>query len=139
LKRIITALAVTAATVAAGVIAAPSAYAVTCYGDYCSGQDPEATGCSADAQPVVSARIPGTYAYVELRWSPTCKTNWARTSWNGESPSTQLRAVQCPTGYTQGYSSNNGSYWWTRMIYSPSMGVSAQWVGAPGSIGTSCA
>ncbi|WP_376741623.1 DUF2690 domain-containing protein [Amycolatopsis balhimycina] len=88
---------------------------------------------------VVSARIPGTSAYVDLRWSPTCKTNWARTNWNGESPSTQLRAVQCPTGYTQGYSRNNGSYWWSRMIYSPSMGVSAQWVGAPGSIGTSCA
>ncbi|MFJ1767911.1 DUF2690 domain-containing protein [Amycolatopsis sp. NPDC088138] len=138
MKKTVTSLALTAAVLGAGVIAAPAASAVTCYGDYCSGKDPESSGCSADAYTVVSARIPGTGSYVELRWSPTCKTNWARTSWNGDSPSTSLRAVQCATGYTQGYSTNNGSFWWSRMIYSPSLGVSARWSGSPGATATSC-
>ncbi|GLL05094.1 DUF2690 domain-containing protein [Dactylosporangium matsuzakiense] len=59
-----------------GAVAAGSpALAVTCYGDYCSGQDPESSGCSADATTTASARIWGTESYIELRWSPTCKTN----------------------------------------------------------------
>lgn len=122
---------------AAALALTPAAQAVTCYGDYCSGQDPEATACAADGRTVVSARIPGTYAYVELRWSPTCRTNWARTTWSGDAQNA-LRALQCATGYTQRYSSTNGTYSWTKMIYSPSLGVSAQWIGPPGSVGTSC-
>jgi hypothetical protein len=120
------------------VVAAPSAQAVTCYGDYCSGQDPEGSGCSADATTTAHARIPGTLVNVELRWSPTCKTNWARTTWDAD-PASALRAVQCPTGYTQGYSGTNGSFYWSKMIYSPSMGVSARWIGPPGSAWTACA
>lgn len=138
LRCVILAILIAVASLASSLLVAPAAQAVTCYGDYCSGRDPEATGCSADAYTVVSARIPGTYTHVELRWSPSCKTNWARTSWNAN-PQSALRAVQCPTGYTQGYSSTNGSYYWSRMIYSPNYGVSARWIGAPGSVGTSCA
>lgn len=136
-----------AAALAAGVLVPAAtgsvspASAVTCWGDYCSGKDPEASGCSADAYTVVSARIPSTYAYVELRWSPTCKTNWARvgSGYASMNPGA-LRAIQCATGYTQsGVVGNNGTYGWTRMIYSPRYGVSARWLGAPGSTATSCA
>jgi hypothetical protein len=139
LRRLVSIALVCIAALSGAVVTAPAAQAVTCYGDYCSGRDPEATGCSADAYTVVSARIPGTSAHVELRWSPTCRSNWARTAWNGSNPGSALRAVQCPTNYTQGYSGTNGSFWWSRMIYSPNLGVSAQWNGPPGSVGTSCA
>src|SRR4051812_45566343 len=79
--------------------AAPSANAASCYGDYCSGQDPQATGCANDAYTFASVRIPGTYSYVDLRWSPSCKTEWARvpSSWGVNAPS-QLQAVQQSTG-----------------------------------------
>lgn len=119
-------------------VAAPAS-AASCYGDYCSGRDPQATGCSADAYTVAHSRIPGTSANVELRWSPSCKTNWARTTWHG-SDLNSLRAVQCPTGYTQaGVVGDNGTYVWTRQIYSPRMGVAARWLGAPGPTSTACA
>jgi len=45
------------------------------YGDYCSGQDPEWTGCSADA--VTVAQTPSRYGILDLRWTNDCKTNWA--------------------------------------------------------------
>ncbi len=112
----------------------------TCWGDWCSGQDPEASGCSRDAQPIASARIPGTYAYVELRWSPTCKTNSARVpaAWGTDYP-WQLRAYQCATGYNQtGVSDSNPNYSWTKMIYSPTLRVRAEWNGQPGSAWTAC-
>lgn len=103
---------------------AGKASAVSCYGDYCSGKDPEATGCSAGA--VTVARNDEYYnakiRWIEVRWSPTCKTNWARI--NMMNPS-YLWATQLPTNYTQWYSSNNGTYSWTRQIYSPQMCVLA--------------
>jgi hypothetical protein len=108
-------------TVAVGalIVVAPapaSAAAVTCYGDYCSGKDPQTTGCAADARTIFLSYVYGTGGgtWVEVRWSDTCRTNWART--NGVR--TNIEAVQ-DTGYRQGYSANNGAYSWSRMIYSP--------------------
>ncbi len=77
--------------------------AVTCYGDYCSGQDPEITGCAQDAITVAYLDIPA--ARLELRWSDTCRTNWARyvqypRGWYLGNVPLELRAVQ-DTGYTQ--------------------------------------
>jgi len=136
---ILSALCFLSVVMGSGVVST-AAQAATCYGDYCSGQDPEAAGCSADAYTVVSARIPGTYTYIELRWSPSCKTNWARVpaSWGTSYPSS-LRAYQCSTGYNQrGVVASSSDYSWTRMIYSPALSVRADWIGSPGSIGTSC-
>lgn len=56
---------------------------------YCDGQDPIAGGCSGDAYTVTSASITGllnqngtlkivTVGEVDLRYSPTCASNWAR-------------------------------------------------------------
>ena len=87
---------------------------VTCYGDYCSGKDPQSSGCSADAYSVSTEYVYGSNAWVDIRWSPTCKTNWARSS----VISTNIKAVQSG-GYTQGYSTNNGTVAWSKMIYSP--------------------
>lgn len=99
------------------VAPAPSpAAAVTCFGDNCSGKDPQSTGCSADAQTIFTQSVYGTggASWVEIRWSPTCKTNWARSN----TVSTNIKAVQ-DTGYTAGYSNNNGTNSWSGMIYSP--------------------
>jgi len=49
---------------------------VTCSGNGCNGKDPEATGCAADAYTVQTAVL--SSSFVELRFSPTCGTNWGR-------------------------------------------------------------
>jgi hypothetical protein len=76
------ALALGSVTVLPALSAAP-AYAATCSGYGCDGQDPLASGCNTGAYTVASAPITYqgvTYGTVELRWSPTCQTNWARTT-----------------------------------------------------------
>lgn len=129
-----------ALTAALTLMMAPSALAVGCYGDYCSGQNPQSTGCSADARTVASVYVPGTQSPVELRWSPTCKTNWARVDWSwGASYPGNLKATQCATGYTQaGVVDSNSTYSWTRMIYSPVKSVRASWGPQPGTAWTWC-
>jgi hypothetical protein len=118
-----------------------TANAVGCYGDWCSGRDPQAMGCANDAYTVAHARIPGTSTLVELRWSPTCKANWARVAAGyGRAYPSKLRAVQRVSGYSQvGVVASNASYSWTRMIYSPTRCVYAAWTGAPGVASTACA
>jgi hypothetical protein len=66
-------------------LSAGAAQAATCSGYGCDNQDPVATGCDAGAYTVTSAPITYqgiTYGTVELRWSPACQTNWARTTVN---------------------------------------------------------
>lgn len=135
-----TCLVILGLMLAAMLSVAPAANAATCYGDYCSGQDPQATGCAADAYSFASARIPGTWTYIELRWSPSCKTEWARVpNGYGLYYPNQLSAVQPSTGYRQvGVVSHSADYSWTRQIYSPVRCVYAAWTGPPGSIGTAC-
>lgn len=118
-------------------VATPMAHAqsVSCEGDWCSGRDPMETNCAADARTVASQGVYGTYGatYVELRWSPTCKTNWARANF----VTTSIKSVQSTT-YTQGYSSNNGAVSWSKMIYSPTHCVKAVIWGPWGVTETSC-
>lgn len=101
-----------------------SARAVSCYGDYCSGRDPLATGCSADGRSVAHVQLPWVQQRLELRWSPRCKTNWARMLYD-PNPS-WLRAVQPSTNYTQQLIGRDGTNSWSAMIYSPSRCVYAE-------------
>src|SRR4051812_9702530 len=55
------------AVVGSVVATAPAAHAVTCYGDYCSGKDPQLSGCSADGVTVAAVDVSG--GRLELRWS----------------------------------------------------------------------
>lgn len=71
--------------------AQPFLPAVTCSRNGCTGLDPNATGCSADATTLLSKNIVNSSGQsigkIELRWSPTCQTNWARvTSFIGSAP-----------------------------------------------------
>lgn len=50
-----------------------------CYGDTCTGKDPRQTGCAGDAWTAALTRV--QQVYVELRYSNTCRTAWARISW----------------------------------------------------------
>jgi hypothetical protein len=120
-------------TPAAAPAPAPQGSSVGCYGDYCSGRDPVQTGCDRDARTV--AWKDAVAVRLEVRWSPRCKTNWARLqqfprgNWYLGSVPLELRAVQ-DTGYTQtkSYGLNgapNGATW-SPMIYSPVHGVKAQ-------------
>jgi len=140
-RRLSAAVAIStlALTTTVSLAAPETAEAVSCYGDYCSGKDPVATGCSNGAYAVNHARIPGTNAYVQNIWSPTCKTQWARvTNGYGQAYPWKLSAVQ-NTGYTQqGAAHHSGSYSWTNMIYTPSNCVRAKWTGSPGSTATAC-
>ncbi len=60
--------------------AKPQLPRVTCSGDGCNGLDPIATGCANDAITVKTTG--GTTSFrtgtIELRYSPTCGTNWGR-------------------------------------------------------------
>ena len=53
---------------------------VTCSGNGCNGLDPVTTGCARDAVSVKTTG--GTVSFrtgtIELRYSPTCGTNWGR-------------------------------------------------------------
>jgi hypothetical protein len=122
------AAAFTVGTVPARADALPGG--VTCYGDYCSGQDPVTTGCDKDAETIASIQLDTGGGRLDLRWSPTCKTNWAR--WQQypvgvclNCTPMALLAVQ-DTGYSQkldwfdnGTSPDAGGTYWTPMIYSP--------------------
>lgn len=136
LRKLALALVVLASLFGMAAHSAPSASAdalpggVTCYGDYCSGQDPVTTGCAADAVTVEAVQLDDGAGRLELRWSATCQTEWARwqqypTGWCLNCAPLSLVAVQ-DTGYTQeldwfdqGTSPSEGGTYWTPMIYSP--------------------
>lgn len=129
-------LAALALMVGTSVALAAPAQAVTCYGDYCSGQDPESTGCSADAFTTTSYN--NSQFSLQVRWSPTCKTNWTRLTmyspgfW-GCSSSGQFYAVQQNTNYTKSkyfasYCGDATITKWTPMIYSPVHAVRGKFV-----------
>lgn len=125
-----------------GVVAstASSAAAVTCYGHYCSGKDPNATGCANDARTLGGVvRLeqavivpPGVVLYwdvkgtLELRYSPTCKTKWARMKLTDDVAYVSGIRVKKVTGYEQykytagpnPISTKRGQFH-TNMIYSP--------------------
>lgn len=131
-------LAALAATSLSPTPANASTAEVSCYGDFCSGSDPALSGCDTDAVTVAALQDDKGSGRLELRWSPTCQTNWARwqqypTGWCLNCSPLDLLAVQ-DTGYTQhlvfsesdgGTPAQGGGTYWTPMIYSPQHAVYA--------------
>lgn len=85
---------------------------VGCYGDTCSGKDPQAMGCSADARTLASyRRVPDAYSdddwLVELRYSHNCQAQWTRgtvyymSTYFGLERCTTLGATSCGRLYTK--------------------------------------
>ena len=135
-RRVAGVLATTALAFPFGVLGgaqaanADSSARVGCYGDYCSGQDPMSTGCATGAYTTTYKDIPG--GQIQVRWSPTCKTNWARlVQYPGCAYMGDLVARQ-DTGYTQHkwigifVCVSQTTTDWTPMIYSPVRRVRAE-------------
>ncbi len=104
--------------------AAPAHVQVTCSGYGCDHLDPVATGCSAGSTTVTSAAIGGV-GTVELRWSPTCQTNWSRVTIaaGGANPSGFWRYAdiyrQSPAAHDYFDFNGNGSPVYGNMLYAP--------------------
>ncbi len=93
---------------------------VTCSGNGCNGLDPEQTGCAADAYTVKVSG--GTVSFrtgsVELRYSPSCGTNWARVfSTVGNARLTvSIRRTNDGLFY---FTVGSGTRLWSPMVYAP--------------------
>ncbi|MFH9983394.1 DUF2690 domain-containing protein [Streptomyces sp. NPDC017179] len=88
--------------VATGVALAPTAQAAPtagCSGSRCKGLEPTAQGCASDAYTVTS--VSTSQGLVELRYSPSCRANWARIS--NAAPGTWFWVQQCNDGYSEQY------------------------------------
>ena len=72
------------------------------------GQNPSTTGCDRDGQTVAYKYITG--GKIELRWSNTCKTNWARVVPNSSSARTSATVRRSSDGRSYSYS-GTGSIW----------------------------
>lgn len=65
------------------VVGVSPVFAQTCSGSECQGQDPVATGCSADGQWLNAASFATggiVQGHVQFMYSPTCQTVWSRIS-----------------------------------------------------------
>ncbi len=65
---------------------------VKCAGDDCTGQDPEAMGCGGDLVTTAASATVGTAA-VEVRYSKTCGTAWARVTQAAQGDRVQISAA----------------------------------------------
>ncbi|WP_182902762.1 DUF2690 domain-containing protein [Microbispora sp. H10830] len=102
----------------------------------CDNTDPETTGCSAGAYTVGSStlwfhntrgeRTVAANATIELRYSPTCKTNWARATVNSRPDrgdglvSVELCRGSGSTDCTDQYSAYN-TWAYSDQLYAPNV------------------
>lgn len=113
------------------IATAVPASAVSCWGNYCSGLDPQATGCANGATTLSSVDL--GYGSLNLRWSPTCQTEWARLYvYPTRTLGPGYVIAQQSTGYYQTgpiYAifswSPQSETAWSPMIYSPRLCVKA--------------
>jgi len=127
----------------AGAMAAtmPTTFAANCTGDGCNGVDPYTAQCASGSYDVLTGYFVG--GLLELRWSPTCQTNWTRfTPANNEGYEiwvTRLSdGVFAGNGLWYSYFFTNGSgvLHWGDMVYSP--GPAQACVRSPQHVGTFC-
>ena len=91
---------------------------VMCSGTGCNGQNPVTTGCDAGAYTVQTAVF--SNSYVELRYSPTCGTNWARTT-SKVGPANLVARAQRIDGLTYTFSGGKFNYAFSAMVYAPTV------------------
>jgi Protein of unknown function (DUF2690) len=91
---------------------------VTCSGNGCNGLDPEKTGCAADAFTVQTAVF--SDSYVQLRYSPTCGTNWGRV-YSRVGPANLIIRSQRIDGLSYTFSGGKFNYAWSAMVYAPNV------------------
>ena len=91
---------------------------VTCSVTGCNGRNPQTTGCAADAYTVLTAVF--SDAFVQLRYSPTCQSNWGRVISRVGANFLSTR-VQRIDGLTYTFGGGNFNYAWSVMVYAPVM------------------
>jgi hypothetical protein len=115
-------------TTASQISTPTPAYAVGCAGSGCDGKDPQASGCN-DSRTYTTRTYQNhninTGAWVattELRWSPTCQTNWVRVTSRGGVVG--MGALADRTSDARRVSmSGNYQVGWTDMLYAPTTTV----------------
>ncbi len=114
---------------AALLVSAHSAQAATCSGYGCDGKDPAATGCSSGAETVKSKYIEVYVASKEseervgrldLRYSPSCRTNWARVTFLQEGETFIETFIEREgESSSRQYYGEKGSEVYGNMVYAP--------------------
>jgi Protein of unknown function (DUF2690) len=111
------------ATPLIGLAVTTSAQAAGCSGIGCDGQDPTLTGCASSAYTVVSDYIYNSadtvIGRVDLRYSPTCGTNWARTTSYIGAETLDAVVTRDDQGIHYNEYLNNVTNVYTDMIYAP--------------------
>lgn len=97
-------------TALVGVGIASPAYAASCSGASCVHRDPQVTGCSSGAAGLASVRPPGGGPSVTLRWSSSCRANWARFEGGGHQPGYWTYWAETRDGHRE-YKMFNNAYW----------------------------
>ena len=95
---------------------------VTCSGNGCNGLNPVTTGCSADAYTVQTAVF--SNSFVELRYSPTCGTNWGRVTSRVGATFLVIR-IDRSGGLTYTFSGGNFNFAYVAMVYAPKVAARA--------------
>ncbi len=95
---------------------------VTCSGDGCDGLDPVSAGCATGAYTVQTAVF--SNSYVELRYSPTCKTNWGRVTSKVGPTFLEIR-IQRVNGLTYTFLGGNFNYAYSAMVFAPQLAARA--------------
>ncbi|AEM87947.1 helix-turn-helix domain-containing protein [Streptomyces violaceusniger] len=80
---------------------------VKCAGEDCGGQDPQAMGCGAAATTTADVTV-GT-AYVEVRYSKTCRAAWARITRAAPGDVIQIKAPGARGGAARAQNSSVGA------------------------------
>ena len=91
---------------------------VGCSGSGCNGLNPATTGCSADAYTVQTATF--SNSFVQLRYSPTCGTNWGRVISRVGATSLVI-TIQRNDNLTYTFSGGNFTFAWVAMVYAPNV------------------
>ncbi len=91
---------------------------VSCSGNGCNGQNPLTSGCDAGAYTVQTAVF--SNSFVELRYSPTCGTNWGRVT-SKVGPTHLIIRTQRIDGLTYTFAGGNFKYVFSAMVYAPTV------------------
>src|SRR5438477_6662307 len=89
----------------------------TCSGNGCNNKDPDQTGCAVGAYTVQTGVLAS--AYIQLRYSPTCGTNWARVLSRSNNNDVYLVLVERADGLAYGSKGLVGPVAWSNMVYAP--------------------
>ena len=95
---------------------------VTCSGNGCNGQNPQSTGCAANAFTV--RRVDFSNSFVELRYSPKCGTKWGRVT-SKVGPTRLVVRTQRNDGLTYTFTGGNFNSAFAAMVYAPQVAARA--------------